>query len=106
VWEPGNWVDPGSRPARNRLDMMQRYTLKQGKLREDARGKWVQFADVEELRTSLEELLDAADRFLAEPPEGMRDGMSFNQYTTAGDCRELTAAYAKARKVQSEQPKP
>jgi len=45
----------------------------------------------------MEELLDAADAFLAEPPNGALNWEPCNQYTTAKDCRELNAAYRKAR---------
>jgi len=45
----------------------------------------------------LKELLDVADAFLAEPPKDALDWEPFNQYTTVKDCRELNAAYKKAR---------
>jgi len=41
----------------------------------------------------LQAIADAADAFLAEPPEGMADLMPFSQYTTAGDCRALCKAF-------------
>lgn len=44
----------------------------------------------------LQAVMDAADAFLAEPPEDMKERHPFNQYTTAGDCRALSEAYRKA----------
>ena len=35
----------------------------------------------------LRAVMDAADAFLALPPEDLRGGLPFNQYTTADDCR-------------------
>ena len=43
----------------------------------------------------LQAVMDAADAFLADPPEDMHDRMPFNQQTTAGDCRVLSKAYHK-----------
>jgi hypothetical protein len=40
----------------------------------------------------LRDLSDAADRFMAEPPERVADGVPYHQYTTAGDCRVLSEA--------------
>lgn len=40
----------------------------------------------------LQAIEDAAEAFLAVPPDGMADRMPFAQYTTAGDCRELCKA--------------
>ncbi len=37
----------------------------------------------------LRDLADAADRFMAEPPKHVEDGVPYHQYTTASDCRVL-----------------
>lgn len=44
----------------------------------------------------LQAVMDAADAFLAQPPEGMKEWLPFHQSTTAGDCRALCEAYRKA----------
>ena len=57
--------------------------------------------EIERLRSRVKTLLavmDAASPFLALPPEKMQDTTPFNQYTTAGDCRALNAAYNEAAK--------
>lgn len=77
---------------------MQRYSLRQGKMRPAPEGKYVLYEDME----SLKAVMDAADAFLAEPPADMPDSMPFHQYTTAGDCRALVKAYAEAAKGGSE----
>lgn len=48
----------------------------------------------------LGDVMNAADAFLAEPPEDMQDNAPFNQYTTAGDCRALNGAYARVVRHQ------
>jgi len=45
----------------------------------------------------LKELLDAADAFLVEPPDGSLDWEPWHQYTTVKDCRKLNAIHRKAR---------
>jgi FtsZ-binding cell division protein ZapB len=58
-----------------------------------------------ELRQEVERLravMDAADAFLAEPPEDMCAWVPFNQYTTAEDCRKLNEAYREAAKPAKE----
>jgi hypothetical protein len=47
------------------------------------------------LLVMLRELFDAADAFLAAPPDDMKDFIPFGQPTIAKDCRALNAAYAK-----------
>lgn len=44
----------------------------------------------------LRAVMDAAEPFLLELPEDMSAKASLHPSTTAGDCRELNAAYAKA----------
>jgi hypothetical protein len=46
------------------------------------------------LLVMLRELFDAADAFLATPPDDMKDFIPFGQPTVAKDCRALNAAYA------------
>ncbi len=75
---------------------MQRYKLRQGKLRFDDSGDWVRRAEVERLTAEvkrLQTIRDAAEPFLADPPADMSDHIPCNQYTTAADCRELSAAF-------------
>ena len=48
------------------------------------------------LLEACKELCDAADAFLATPPDDMKDFIPFGQPTIAKDCRALNAAYAKA----------
>ena len=47
------------------------------------------------LLVMLRELFDAADAFLATPPDDMKDFIPFGQPTIAKDCRVLNASYAK-----------
>lgn len=56
---------------------------------------------VSQLEWALEELLDAADAFLADPRD-KPNHMPFHQHTVASDCRALNTAYRKARAVQEE----
>lgn len=53
-------------------------------------------------KKALENLEEAADYFLAQPPDDMKDKVFFNQLTTAGDCRRLTKAVLEARKALGE----
>ena len=47
------------------------------------------------LLEACKELCDAADAFLATPPDDMKDFIPFGQPTIAKDCRVLNASYAK-----------
>ena len=47
----------------------------------------------------LQAIAEAADFFLAQPPDDMPDDMPFHQYTTAGDCRDLCKAFCEWRKA-------
>jgi hypothetical protein len=44
----------------------------------------------------LQAVKDAAQAFLTEPPIGLNDNVPCQQYTTAGDCRRLLAAFRAA----------
>ena len=49
--------------------------------------------NLETERDTLQTIADAADPFRAVPSKPMRDDEPFNQYTTAGDCKTLDAAF-------------
>ena len=51
-----------------------------------------QQAEIDRLRA----VMDAAEAFLTQPPEGMNDDEPFNQYVTAGERRMLNKVYQDA----------